>query len=549
MKKSFLNTKLFNIVISLVLFITIALLSIAQVEANNTTSATLLSGSDLSQKMKTIANGGVSVAAGSANTNVYAIKKSNLKKDGLTAINVISTNDSDYAVYMWYEDNTLFFYSDADKIYLNGNSSYAFKNFSNLTDISGFQYFDASRVSNLGRFFQDTVNLTDLSPLANWDVSNISDMTFAFGANYTGSSGTPMKLSDLSPLANWDVSNVTTMNQMFKGCTSLKTLESIKNWDVSSVTDMQQMFNRSGLTDASAIKNWDVSAVTNFNMMLANIPGTSTRPIFTYRAGTWSSNGTYTPKAKRDVTITINWPPGANTPNTVILHFKRDGETSELISKSGKFQKNGNVWTYVFAVYDSATYYVWEEDIDNYDIDAPQSSPKKIVNNAATITNTFKSYDITLKNTITGNLASINDEFEYTITLYNAVGTPLSGTVKINNSENITLSNGSFTKKLKDNEQLIINDILYDYRYKIVEKDTEYTESYKIDNGAAIEGNATNVLIVSKDHQIVFNNFKDAAVKTGIVADSFPFVLLAIIGSFGLIILKCFQKRKILKEL
>ena len=523
----------------IIVFIIIFLSNFNTVNASTTT--TLLPGTTLNAKMKTIANNGISVSSGSENTNVTSIKKADVKKEGLTSDNIISTNESDEKVYMWYEDNTLFYYSDADIIYMNSDSSYAFRSFSNLTDISGLQYFNTSKVTNMGRLFIDCINLMNLSYLANWDTSNVTNMYFTFGSNYTGTSGQPMKISDLSPLTNWNTSKVTTMNSMFKGCASIKNLDALKNWDVSNVTVMTQMFNRTGLTDASGIKNWNVSNVTNFDMMLANIPKTTIKPIFTYRPGTWGSNGTFNSYTKTDVTVTVNWEDATYVPNNVKLYLKKLGETTFQTSNDNGWTKNGNIWTYKFAIYDSSTYYIWQETVDNYQTDATESAPKTVTNNNVVITNVLNQHTITLKNSVTGNMGSIYNEFEYTIYLYDKNNNPLAGSVKINNSEFVSLTHGALTTKLKHNETLTINNIADGYKYKVVQKDSDYTEKYVIEKNhnslPETLSNETGVLILDEDQIVKFINNKEDAVQTGIVTDIFPLVVLILVGILGILII------------
>ena len=254
--------------------------------------------------MKTLANGTISNPYNFSDKNIHSFKRATLEeynaiKDNLTSSNLISTTTTD-DTYMWFENNTIYYYTEADVVKLNGSSARMFARMSALKDISGLEYFDMSNVTDSNRMFQDCISIEDLTPIANWDVSKITDMTFMFGSNKTATSGDYMKINSLSPLANWNVSNVTSMYQTFKGCGYLKNLKGLENWDVSNVTNMEQFFNHlgaaSGLdSDAyNAIIGWDVRKVTRFNNMLNNTPSTPTKPIFTLRPGRWNTVGTYT---------------------------------------------------------------------------------------------------------------------------------------------------------------------------------------------------------------------------------------------------------------
>lgn len=100
-------------------------------------------------------------------------------------------------------------------------------------------------------------------------------------------------LDDITPLKTWDTKNVTDMSDMFYMRNQLTNLEPLANWDVSNVKNMRGMFLEcSIINNASAINDWDVSNVINFKNMFGGCPS---HPTFTKRAGTWDSNGTFTP--------------------------------------------------------------------------------------------------------------------------------------------------------------------------------------------------------------------------------------------------------------
>ena len=219
----------------------------------------------------------------------------NLIENTLTSDNKIPVGNNDPDLYMWFDTNTIYYYTEADYIKLTGSAAKMFARFDNLVDISGLEYFDTSGVTDMNRMFQDNSKITDLSPLASWDVSNVTDMTFMFGANPTRE----MSISDLNPLSDWDVSNVKSFYQTFKECTSITTLYGLRNWNVSSATNMEQMFNYNSITAEGAqyISNWNVNNVTSFKNMFnhSSVLTSSTMPIFTTRTGTWDNEGTYSP--------------------------------------------------------------------------------------------------------------------------------------------------------------------------------------------------------------------------------------------------------------
>ena len=164
-------------------------------------------------------------------------------------------------VYAWFESDTgtIKYWSDSEVIYLPEDCERLFsgKYFSNLTDISGFSYFDTSKVKNMSSMFL-YCGVTDVTPLANWDMSNVTSTERMFEQC--------PNLSDITPLANWNTSNVQNFSHMFLACKSLRNrLNTISKWDISSATSIEGLFEGdTDLTDLTPLANWDVSKIENF---------------------------------------------------------------------------------------------------------------------------------------------------------------------------------------------------------------------------------------------------------------------------------------------
>ncbi len=161
-----------------------------------------------------------------------------------------STEASEKPVYMWdasqyrswggeideskYQSDTLYWYSQAAKIYYN---------------------------PDMGRFLTDTSGgnqLADMSFYSQFDASRVVDLEGAFWLNGR---------SDFDWLSGWDVSNVVTMKDTFAGA-GLTDLSAISGWNVSKVTDFSGMFQHNdALTSVSAIKNWNVRSGASFENM------------------------------------------------------------------------------------------------------------------------------------------------------------------------------------------------------------------------------------------------------------------------------------------
>lgn len=192
----------------------------------------------------------------------------------------ISTESSEKPVYTWtadeyrswggeinndkYQDNTLYYYTEASKLYYNPNMQ-GFLSYSGaqLNDMSFYNTIDASKITDLSMAFQN-MNRSDFSFLSSWDVSNVENMYRAF----VGSG-----LHDLTDLLGWRLKSVKNMNSAFSGMGDLETLNGAQNWfsDGSVAENLGVLFAfDSSLADISAISGWNVATVKDFNSMFQN---------------------------------------------------------------------------------------------------------------------------------------------------------------------------------------------------------------------------------------------------------------------------------------
>ena len=186
----------------------------------------------------------------------------------------------------------------------NHDSSYLFKNFTNLQTITFGDNFDTSNVTNMidmfyncsslttldvsnwntsnvtrmESMFQDCSSLTTLD-VSKWDTSNVTDMSFMF---YDCSSLTTLDVS------NWDTSNVTNIYYMFYNCSSLTTLD-LSNWDTGNVIRMDYMFYNCSKLTTIDVSNWDTSNVIDMSYMFRDCSSLTTLDVSNWN----TSNVTY----------------------------------------------------------------------------------------------------------------------------------------------------------------------------------------------------------------------------------------------------------------
>lgn len=292
----------------------------------NTTQkiATFLPGPEFAKKARDVTNG-----------NVYSkgstFKKASAAPD-LMQVNaaVVSTTDSNAPIYLWTENHDIFWWSDADVVYTNEDSSDMFgaiindpssvigvdmrgidtsrtKNMSqmfayikpynhieilNLDDFStesaenmyrmfaGNNYtanasglnlkgFKSNNVTNMSGMFSDTIHMAlDLSHL---DTSHVKDMSFMFAG---------AQLTNLN-LSSFNTSSVVDMSSMFSSVQPLTNLD-LSNFDTSQVTTMHNMFyNMINLTGLN-ITSFNTSRVTNMVGMFADVKNLVSLDLFNF---------------------------------------------------------------------------------------------------------------------------------------------------------------------------------------------------------------------------------------------------------------------------
>ena len=226
-------------------------------EVKEEVAAKLDTGPNINVAFKKL-SGQSSATTSTDNTIIKAVKTatsmSGPQQDSAT---VISIATSPVSVYAWFDDvdDTIYIYSEADRIDGNANMGYLFNVFRSLEDISALADWNVSDTTDMKWMFRNATSLTSLSALSNWNTQNVTTMSSMFERNTS--------LVDISGLSNWDTSKVKNMYYMFYGISSLTDISALSDWDTSSVTNMGTMFHgASGLTDLEALADWDTSKVT-----------------------------------------------------------------------------------------------------------------------------------------------------------------------------------------------------------------------------------------------------------------------------------------------
>ncbi len=114
------------------------------------------SGTIINKEMKLL-SGNTSVTENTYDSQIQYIQRSNTLSQA-TDFDIVSTSNSKNPIYMWYDSNIIYWYCISEKIYLNEDSSYMFKNLSSLKtiDLSGIK---TNNVSNMNSMFENDSSL------------------------------------------------------------------------------------------------------------------------------------------------------------------------------------------------------------------------------------------------------------------------------------------------------------------------------------------------------------------------------------------------------
>ena len=204
--------------------------------------------------------------------------------EGVNAVHLEVDETSDYPFLGWVDEatETFYYYSEAEKIYLNPDCKSMFASvdyekidltpfdsskvtstydmFSNLygTKEIDFSKFNTSNVTNMGRMFYK--NSTPKLNLSNFDTRNVIYMNAMFMEAWG--------IEELN-LSSFDTSNVWFMGNMFKNTHKLKNLD-VHHFNTQKVKHMQYMFYGSGATSLD-LSHFDTSKVEDMSKMFAEM--------------------------------------------------------------------------------------------------------------------------------------------------------------------------------------------------------------------------------------------------------------------------------------
>ena len=198
-------------------------------------------------KIKSIANWtGMSVKG--TDNKITSIKRS-YQSPSTENVEIISILWAKNPIYAWYDNWTIFYYTDSERIYMNPDSKSMFQWLSVLNDID-FENVYTNNVVSMENMFNGCESLENLD-LQNFNTSKVTTMKSMFyNCKW---------LKNLN-LEKFNTSNVEHMDNMFFGCESLETLD-LENFDTRKVTNMTSMFQLCKSLQTLDLENFDTKEV------------------------------------------------------------------------------------------------------------------------------------------------------------------------------------------------------------------------------------------------------------------------------------------------
>ena len=260
---------------------------------------------------------------------------------------IVSLSYSPRKVYVWFDSGTIYYYSEADTIYMHESSGSMFRELPYLEELD-LSHLNFSKVKEISYMFQQTA--TDVEnvdyDLSGMDLSNVTSIAGAF--NHFGANSTSIKLN----LSGLDTSNVEQLYGLFyyagNNATSVQ-LIGLSDWDVSKVKNAESAFYgafKKASNGKIEVKNWKLKSATNISNMFAYF-------------GTYSEN---------EIFDFSNWElPSNGSTSDMFYNFSGTSKNVKLIMKNvdaSKTQSLNKMFYYAFRDYSTNT----EMDLSNWNV-------------------------------------------------------------------------------------------------------------------------------------------------------------------------------------
>lgn len=128
-----------------------------------------------------------------------------------------------------------------------------------LETITGLEYLNTAKVTNMSYMFSSCLRLTSLD-ITNFNTANVTDMSYMFNSC--------TKLTSLD-VTNFNTAKVKNMIRMFSNCQALTSLN-VTNFNTEKIPDMSYMFSQCKQLTSLDVTNFNTVNVTNMSYMFAS---------------------------------------------------------------------------------------------------------------------------------------------------------------------------------------------------------------------------------------------------------------------------------------
>ena len=161
--------------------------------------AILATGQAFNQAIKR-ASGSTSATYSTTNTNITNFTKytGTVTQELLNNATIVSSDDSDVDIYAWFDNGTIYYYTESSDVYLNSDCSNMFYNLNSLEELD-FSEFDLSKVTTTSSMLSNMNSLnTIVTPKVNSTTSITLPKTYMNSSNNTYTSITSSTITELT---------------------------------------------------------------------------------------------------------------------------------------------------------------------------------------------------------------------------------------------------------------------------------------------------------------------------------------------------------------
>lgn len=277
--------------------------------------STFITGPEFNAKIKQLA-GNPDATKDTDDTNITSIQRANsLPNFELTDNNIVSTSDSSTPTYAWYDNGTIYYYTEAFNPYTNDDSSYMFTRLKNLTSLN-VSTFNTTKTTTMQMMFGILPKIETID-VSNFDTSNVTSMYAMFNSYDTNNGSYQSSLKHISLGEKFNTSKVTNMRSMFAYCSKLESLD-LSTFDTKNVTTMYHMLMYTSRLTSLDLSTFDMSSVTDISYIIN--PMSSLQELKTPKVYPSNASLTFTlPKTMYDTSNNAYTTLGSGSPTETLL--------------------------------------------------------------------------------------------------------------------------------------------------------------------------------------------------------------------------------------